>query len=675
MIRIILRNWLFPLTAAFLLVGCAAERSFREGKALLSEGKGEEGLSLVEKAVREDPEALEYRTYLIKQRESFTRQILLQADANLLNNRFDEADAAYRRVLGLDRGSPRATAGIEAVKAARRHKALVDEAERAFSKGQTAIAETMLRQVLGDNPRHRDGKALQRRIDDKMAQTQVGNVQLMSSIKKPITLEFRDASLQSVFELISRTVGINFIFDKDVKPDLRTSLFVKNILIEDALQLLLVSNQLEKKVLNENTILIYPNNPAKQRDYQELVVRSFYLANADVKQTLNMIRTLLKTRDIFIDEKLNLLIMRDTPEGIRMAEKLIAAQDLAEPEVMLEVEILEVKRSRLTELGIQYPNQFTVLSPSFTSTALTSGVGGIVANTTSVSGPLTVDGLKDLNGTRIGIANPVLNLREEDSDTNMLANPRIRVKNRDKAKIHIGDKVPVITSTSTSTGFVAESVNYLDVGLKLDVEPSIHLDDEVDMKVGLEVSNIVREIKSANGTVTYQVGTRNASTTLRLRDGETQALAGLINNEDRTSANKVPGLGDIPLLGRLFSNHRDDRSKTEIVLLITPHIVRNLDRPEAVVEFMSGTDAAIGSPQMGLRLATLPETPILPPASTVAPSEISVVPPAASVVSPATAAVPPDHPAGSPEAPAAPSAKPQAVPAAAAVPASVPAAQ
>lgn len=598
----ILKNPLLLLLAVLLLAGCAAERSFREGKTLLSEGRTEEGLSRLEQAVKEDPESVEYRAYLFKQREKIAGQILVQADTDLINNRFDEADAAYRRVLGMDPANPRANAGIEAVRAARRHKAMVAAAELDFGKGQIEAAQDKLRKVLSDNPRHRDGKALLRRIEDRKAQLQTGSVRLKSSIEKPITLEFRDASLQSVFEAIFRAAGINFIFDKDVKPDLKTSLYVKNTMIEDAIQLLLVSNQLEKKVLNENTILIYPNNPAKQRDYQELVMRSFYLANADVKQTLNMIRTLVKTRDIFIDEKLNLLIMRDTPEGIRLAEKLIASQDLAEPEVTLEVEILEVKRSRLTELGIQYPSQFTVLSPTSTTTALTSGIGGIVANTSTVSTQLTLEGLKNLNSGRIGISNPVLNLRAEDSDTNMLANPRIRVKNRDKARVHIGDKVPVITSTSTSTGFVAESVSYLDVGLKLDVEPNIHLDEEVDMKVGLEVSNIVREIKSATGTLTYQVGTRNASTTLRLRDGETQALAGLINDEDRKSATKVPGLGDIPLLGRLFSSHRDDGSKTEIILLITPHIVRNLSRPGAMAEeFMSGTETSIGAAQMGLR--------------------------------------------------------------------------
>ncbi len=584
----ILKNALLLLLAALLLVGCAGELAFREGKALVSEGKMDEGLLRLEQAVKEKPEAVEYRNYLLIQRDKFANQILTQADTDLINSRFDEADAAYRRVLGMDRANPRANIGIEAVQAARRHKAMVKEAEVAFSKGQVEIAQSTLRKVLSDNPRHRDARALLKRIDDKKVRVQTGSIKLKSSIEQPITLEFRDASLQSVFEAIFRAAGINFSFDKDVKADSKTSLFVKNTTIENAIQLLLVSNQLEKKVLNENTVLIYPNNPAKQLDYQDLVVRSFYLSNADVKQTLNMIRTLVKTRDIFIDEKLNLLIMRDTPEGIRLAEKLIASQDLAEPEVLLEVEILEVKRSRLTELGIQWPNKFTVLNP--------------IDPTTGVGRQLTLEDLKNVTASQIGIANPVLNLRAEDSDSNLLANPRIRVKNRDKAKIHIGDKVPVITSTSTSTGFVAESVSYLDVGLKLDVEPNIHLDDEVDMKVGLEVSNIVREIKSATGTLTYQLGTRNASTTLRLRDGETQALAGLISDEDRKGANKVPGLGDLPLLGHLFSNRLDDNIKTEIILLITPRIVRNLSRPEASVEeFMSGTETSVNAAQMVLR--------------------------------------------------------------------------
>src|SRR5690606_8836828 len=146
-------------------------------------------------------------------------------------------------------------------------------------------------------------------------------------------------------------------------------------------------------------------------------------------------------------------------------------------------------------------------------------------------------------------------------------NPRIRVKNREKARIHIGDKVPVLTTTATATGFVAEAVNYLDVGLKLEGEPLVYLENEVGIRVGLEVSNIAREIVSRSGSVTYQLGTRNASTSLRLKDGETQVLAGLINDEDRRSADRVPGLGKLPVIGRLFSSTNDTHNRTEIVLL------------------------------------------------------------------------------------------------------------
>jgi len=208
-----------------------------------------------------------------------------------------------------------------------------------------------------------------------------------------------------------------------------------------------------------------------------------------------------------------------------------------------------------------------------------------------------------MSGLTFFTTNPlvVLNLRQTDGATNLLANPRIRVKNRDKAKIHIGEKVPVITTTSTANVGVSSSVSYLDTGLKLDVEPNIYLDDEVAIKVQLEVSNIIEQL-NVSGTIAYRLGTRNTATTLRLRDGETQVLAGLISDEDRRAANKVPGLAELPLLGRLFSSNLDERKKTDIVLLITPRVVRSLARREGTAaEFPAGTDANPGAPPMLLR--------------------------------------------------------------------------
>jgi general secretion pathway protein D len=353
-------------------------------------------------------------------------------------------------------------------------------------------------------------------------------------------------------------------------------------------------------------VFVYPNTPQKQREYQELVVKGFYLPNADVKQTANMIRTLVKTRDIFIDEKINLLVIKDTPSAIRLAERLIAAHDLAEPEVMLEVEVLEVSRSRLLELGIRYPD------------ALAVSLVGAAGEPGQLTLPEWLNRSSEI--VQLNFTNPLFlfSLRQQDGITGVLANPRIRVKNKDKARVHIGDRVPVITTTAAATGgFVSESVSYLDVGLKLEVEPLISLDDEVGIKVGLEVSNIVREVRPPGSTsLVYQIGTRTAATNLRLRDGETQVLAGLISDDDRHIADKVPALGDMPVLGRLFKHTTDNKNRTEIVLLITPRLMRTLARPEAgSVEFAAGTEASTGTPRLGAAPLSIPSVSAPPPQS------------------------------------------------------------
>jgi len=201
-----------------------------------------------------------------------------------------------------------------------------------------------------------------------------------------------------------------------------------------------------------------------------------------------------------------------------------------------------------------------------------------------------------LNKDKLGITMPsaTINMQKTDGDANLLANPRLRVRDREKAKILIGDKVPVVTTTTTPNGFLSENVQYLDVGLKLEVEPEIHLRDEVGLKLSLEVSSLVGSVKSATGSQAYQIGTRTISSALRLRDGETQVLAGLISDADRSDANRIPLLGDLPVLGRLFSSQKDDRQKTEIVMSITPHLIRNIQRKNPAAEtFWSGTESSL----------------------------------------------------------------------------------
>jgi general secretion pathway protein D len=570
------------LLVAALLAACATtDPNYVEGKRLVASGQSEEGLVLLEKAMRDNPRNPELRIEYTRLREIVVTRLIQQADSLRVGGRFAEAEATYIQALKLDPDSSRARAGYDSIATERRHTERLREAEKLFAKKDLAGAEVRLREVLAENPGNIEARNLMRRVLDAQASRSLAQPELRSAIGKQVTLEFRDASLRSVFDVISRTSGINFVFDKDVRPDLRTTIVVRNSTVDDVIRLVLVTNQLERKVLNDNSLLIYPNTPAKAREYQEMVVRSFYIANADVKQVLNLIRSVVKTRDIYIDEKLNLLVMKDTANAVRLAERLIATQDLADPEVVLEVEVLEVSTSKLQELGARFPDRVQWQDPA------------------TVGSPLALQ--RPADGLTAFVATPViiLNIKQQDGFTNVLANPRIRVKNREKARVHIGERVPVITTTSTANVGVSSSVSYLDVGLKLEVEPSIHLEGDTAIKVGLEVSNITQTVPVSGGGVAYQIGTRNAVTVLRLKDGETQVLAGLIQEDQRITANKLPLFGDLPIVGRLFASNLDNKVKSEIVLLITPRVVRNLTRPDYVVaEYYSGTDASVGAPPL-----------------------------------------------------------------------------
>lgn len=618
----LVRRFLSMLLAA-VLAGCVSgQYLYDEGLALIDEGKIEEGLDKLQRAVKHSPDNARYRASLRRNREEAINRILAAANNQRIAGHMDAAREGYLRVLGIDPANERARTGLALLEMDKRHAVIIAQARELVKKNDLTGASDALRQVLMENPDQPDALALQRHIDESIEKQKSAGPSLTAKFQRPVTLEFRDANLRMVFDALSRTTGINVLLDKDVRPDLKTSISVKDASVEDTIDLILLQNQLEKKILNDNTVFVYPNTPEKNKSYQDLKVRSFHLTNADPKQILAMIKAILKTKDIFINEKTNSIVMRDTPEAIALAERMVDDQDIPEPEVMLEVEVLEVSRNRLSQLGINWPSQF--------SASINGATGG--------ASP-TITDLKHIDGDHI-VTSPApgitLNLMLQDADTNILASPRIRARNREKAKIMIGDRVPVITNAvtpvSTGTPVVTGSVQYLDVGLKLEVEPDIHLDSQVAIKVNMEVSSIVKEIpNTVSGTLAYQVGTRNAATLLQLKDGETQILAGLIDNEDRATANKVPGLGQLPILGHLFSSDGDNHTKTEIVLSITPHIVGKARVPDARdTEYWSGTESTLRNSQLLLK-------PI--GASTAAGGNAALVPvAAASAVMPAAAA-------------------------------------
>jgi len=592
----------FGLIALVILAGCAAERHHNDGLSAMAANDYVKGVAELVKAAELKPDDIAFRNDWLRARETATARLLARAAEVSAEGKTAEAEQSYQTILKLDRDNARALAGLAALGNMARAAEDAARARSALKQGDLTQATELAARALQVSPGQPEATAVRREIESLQAQEMTVAPSLGGAYKKPINLEFRDASIKMVFDALSRTTGINFIFDRDVRSDLRTTVFLKQTKLDDAIDVILSTAQLEKKILNQSSVLIYPNSPAKTREYQDLLVKVFYLSNIEAKQAAAMLKTVLKLKDVYVDDKYNFLVLRETPESIALAERLIALQDLEEPEVMLDVEVLEINRSRLLNMGIQWTNQFTITPLSVTTNNGSSGAGSSGTGTVGTS-LMKLSDLKSLNSTTLGITPPsaTVSLQKTDGDANLLANPRIRVRDREKAKIMIGDKVPVVSTTSTTT-FVTENIQYLDVGLKLEVEPDIHLRDEVGLKLALEVSSLVSSIKTNNGSQAYQIGTRNVNTALRLKDGETQILAGLISDEDRSSANRIPLLGDLPVLGRLFGSQSDNRKKTEIVLSITPHLIRNIQRKSPAAEsFWSGTEATLRNRPLQLR--------------------------------------------------------------------------
>ncbi|KAF2391595.1 MULTISPECIES: secretin N-terminal domain-containing protein [Pseudomonas] len=595
---------LMSLCLSTALAACSsAQVANKEASELIEQGQYEAGLARIQEGLRENPRDTELHLLLNTGRAKAITALLTEGDSDRARRDFAAARQAYGRVLTIEPSNRRAQDSLKQLDYLRSQDDKLELARGDLRRGDIYGADRQVKQMLELDPKNEGALELQGNIRLVQSRNVVPYPQLRTRLDRPVTLEFRDANLKTIFEVLSQVAGLNFIFDKDLRPDMKATIFVRDVRIEDAVELLLQQNQLHQKVVNENTLLIYPDSPQKLKDYQELVMRTFYLTSVDANTALNMIKTMLKTRDVFVDERLNTLTMRDTEDAVRMAEKLLQSQDQSDPEVVLEVEVMEVATQRILDLGLQWPNTFGVVN-------------------SDGSGVTILDQLKGINSSRISISpSPQAKINAQDNDINTLASPVIRVSNREQARIHIGQRVPIISATSvpsTQGPVITESVTYLDVGLKLEVQPIVHLNNEVAIKIALEVSNATPLEPTRQGTIPVQVDTRNAQTTLRLHDGETQILAGLMRNDHGATGNKIPGLGDIPGLGRLFGSNKDTVGKSELVLSITPRIVRNLPyQSPSDMEFQTGTETSmhIQAPERGMDSATRTDVMVTPVAS------------------------------------------------------------
>ena len=397
-------------------------------------------------------------------------------------------------------------------------------------------------------------------------------LELPHEIKLPGSLVFRDASSRDVITALARFANVNVVFDPAFR-EAPISIDLRNAMFDDALSSVTSSTRNFYRVTAARTVTIAPDTPAKRREYEEEIVRTFYLGNADLKETIDLLRIVVDARRIAGVPATNAITIKDSPERVAAAARVITAIDKARPEVVIDVELLEVDRTKLQEYGLQ------IASPGNPPTGI-NGAADVNRNN------FTLHDLRTLTSSDVfltGVPALYYRLLKNDVNTRALANPQLRTSEGIAAQARFGERVPVPVTTFApiATGGVSQqpitSFNYENIGVNIDITPRTHHNDDVSLALKVEVSNISGV--GFGGLPTF--GNRSITTVIRLRDGETNMLAGLIRDDERRSLAGVPGLSDLPLIGRLFAYNKKEVQQTDILLTLTPHIIRVLDLDEA----------------------------------------------------------------------------------------------
>jgi len=398
--------------------------------------------------------------------------------------------------------------------------------------------------------------------------------------RAPINLKMSEDA-KKVFDTIGKLAGLTVIYDPDF-PARRITVELNNVTLEQALEIAQLESKAFVKLVTENTIFVVPDQPQKRRDYEEQVVKTLYVSNTVQPQELTEIvtglRQLLDLKRITQLNSQNAIIVRDTPDKLLLAEKMIRDIDKAKPEVVVQVEVLEARTDRLRDLGI-LPGQSA--SVAINPNTTTSG------STPSTNSGTTLNQLRHLNGNNVVFTLPTAtaNFLLSDTGTKILQNPEVRSVDGQTAKLKIGDRIPVATGSFSSglglaagtAGGISPLVNtqftYLDVGVNIDLTPRVHPNRDVSLKLKVEVSAHTNDV-SIGGITQPVISQRVIEHDIRLKEGEVSILAGLIQRTDSKTLEGWPGFAKLPLLRYLFSHDKTDHQEDEVLIVLTPRIVR-----------------------------------------------------------------------------------------------------
>lgn len=572
-IREAIVRFLLMLAVFLQIASCASHMASREAEIAAQLGDWDKAVLEYMKAVEQNPESLAYKASLMRAKIKASQDHFEKGQEYEKAGVIERAMIEYQQAVQLDPTNQYALSQLEHV----RQAYAAQRANRAAS-----TIDQMKRNTRGTRPQP---PVLNPRSD------------------KPIDMEFPEpVSIMQIYRALGQAFGINVLFDPNLK-DQEIAIELKQVTAQSALETLMRAGNHFYKVIDEHTIIIAQDTPQNRRTYEDLVIQTFFLSNSEVKDMMTILRSLVDAKKIATNEQLNAIILRDTADKVKVAERIIEANDKSKAEVVIDVELLQINSLRLRDIGVTL-SSYQIAQTLDTGSSSGGGTGGGAAAPTP--GRVRVSDLEFLNQSNwfLTLPNFLYNFVKQNSDAQLLAKPQLRITEGEKASLVIGDKVPIPLTTFNTSNTVGGNIvpitsfQYQDVGIRIDLEPRVHHNQEVTLKVKVAVD----QINSFRGDQPI-IGTRTIESVIRLQDGETNFLAGLIRTDETNAENGVPGLSEIPILGRLFSNKRTDAQRTDVILTLTPHIIRNAEiTEEDLLPIWVGTEANItfrgGSPRV-----------------------------------------------------------------------------
>ena len=490
----------------------------------------------------------------------------------------------------------------------------LDEARVEFQKGleidpssfiaqqELKRTEQMIREEQNPQPQASapGATALRRRLESAL-----GPVELAPLSNVPLTLKSTEKS-NVIYETVGKLAGINVLFDPDYTPR-QVHIELNNVTLEDALEIISFETKTFWRPVTPNTIFVAQDNPAKRKELEQNVIKTFYLSNlsqpTELQDVVNAMRTILEVSRIQQLPSQGAIVVRGTPDQVALAQKLVDDLDKAKPEVLIDVAIMQVSRDKAHTLGINPPTSVTVaLQNNVNTTPTGSGTGTGTSTTSSSTTGINLNTIANLNATDFQVTIPAATATAllSDSNTKIIQNPQIRALDGQKATLKIGDRVPVATG-SFQPGIGGVGINplvntqfqYLDVGVNIDITPRVHAGREISLKMVLDVSAVTSHV-SIGGIDQPVIGQRKIEHEIRLKDGEVNLLGGMMEDTQTKALSGIPGLASIPILKYLFSQSTSDHSENEIVFVLVPHIIRGPEGPRGNVDMIDvGTANAL----------------------------------------------------------------------------------